>query len=136
MSVENTIKYVLKLPEHSIEKTLLSRVQLKKIIKLKVVIGGKEVNLPFYFYVGERRDHVVVPYVYCSCKNFTIRVMSKKEKPSCKHLIMVRLALEKSVYRELLIEDLTLLRKIVKEIIEIGLSPTLRKLLYISKNRR
>lgn len=63
--------------------------------------------------------------------------MSKKKKPSCKHLVMLRYALDKSMYREVFIEDLMLLKKIINEIIRIGLSPTLRKLLYnISRNRR
>lgn len=136
MSVEETMNYVLKIPWHDIERNLISRVQLKKIIKLRIILDKREINYPIYFYVGEKRDHVMIPYVFCSCKNFTIRVMSKKKKPSCKHLIMLRLALDKSMYREIYIEDLTLLKKIINEIIRIGLSPTLRKLLYISRNRR
>jgi predicted nucleic acid-binding Zn finger protein len=133
LSVRDTIKYVEEIGLGDIDREVYARVLLKKIVKLIIKINNEVYEPPTYFYIGERNDHLIIPYIYCTCKNFTIRVMVKKEKKTCKHLLMLRLALEKSMYRTIMIRELDLYRKIINEIINIGISPTLRKLLYMEK---
>ena len=54
--------------------------------------------------VGKRGEYLVLPDAgYCSCHDFFFRVMSG-EKPTCYHLVAVRLAREKGEY-DLIEED-------------------------------
>ncbi len=133
MSVRDTIKYVEEEGLKGVDREVYARVLLKKIVKPVIKIGNETYEPPTYFYIGERNDHLIIPYIYCTCKNFTIRVMVKKEKKTCKHLLMLKLALKKSMYRIVEFRGLGLYRKVINEIINIGISPTLRKLLYMEK---
>jgi predicted nucleic acid-binding Zn finger protein len=133
LSVRDTIKYVEEEGLKDIDREVYARVSLKKIVKPIIEINNDTYEPPTYFYIGERNDHLMIPYIYCTCKNFTIRVMVKKEKRTCKHLLMLKLALSKSMYRIVVIKGFSLYRKIINEIINIGISPTLRKLLYMEK---
>ena len=48
--------------------------------------------------VGRHQDYLILPEAgYCSCNDFFFRVMSG-EKPTCYHLIAVRLARERGRY--------------------------------------
>ena len=54
--------------------------------------------------VGKNQDYLVLPDAgYCSCSDFFFRVMSG-EKPTCYHLIAVKLARKKKRY-EVIEED-------------------------------
>jgi len=55
--------------------------------------------------VGRHGDYLVLPEAgYCSCHDFFFRVMSG-EKPTCYHLIAVRLARERGEYAVIEEED-------------------------------
>lgn len=55
--------------------------------------------------IGRHGEYLVLPEAeYCSCHDFFFRVMSG-EKPTCYHLIAVKLAREKGSYDEIEEED-------------------------------
>jgi len=55
--------------------------------------------------VGRHGDYLVLPEAgYCSCHDFFFRVMSG-EKPTCYHLIAVKLAKERNQYEVIEEED-------------------------------
>ncbi len=129
MDVRDTINYINGLTEREIKSMpeIVSRAGLRKMVRLYI----KEYNewAPVWVYIGTRRDHIVIPRMYCTCKNFTIKVMAKKQELACKHLIIQWVAYKNKTYRKLELSVNEYL-KIIHEIISIGLSPTLRNLLY------
>ncbi|MET1160764.1 MAG: hypothetical protein ABWW65_07380 [Thermoprotei archaeon] len=133
MSVNDTYSYISNIKIEAVlrDKPLYSELVTKRVIK--PVIKGFLNELPIWFYTGVRGDYVLVSRVYCSCKDYIINIMSRKSKKSCKHLIIQKLAEETNEYRVVEVEDLDTLYKIVREILEIGISPTLRGLLHRSK---
>ena len=55
--------------------------------------------------VGRHGDYLVLPEAgYCSCHDFFFRVMSG-EKPTCYHLVAVKLAKERNQYEVIEEED-------------------------------
>ena len=126
MDVNDTEKHVTSFPSKNIDRSVIGRVGLKKIVRVK--IGDR--NYFIHFYVGEKHDHMIIPFSYCSCKNFLIKVMTKKARLSCKHLLMLKYALDNRLFRTIRINNDKLLKNIIDEIINLGISPTLRKLLH------
>lgn len=135
MDAKTTRQYILSLtldelrPMHE----LYSKVLMGKIIQPRIT-GFTEEQPPVWFYIGEKHDHIIVPHTYCSCRDFLIRVMSKKQSLACRHLLMQRIAELKGKYRVVEMNREEYLR-IVYEIVRINISPTLRKLLYISRRK-
>ena len=111
------------------DKSIQSSLALKRLIK-PILQFNKNVEPPVWFYVSPRRDHLIVPRTYCSCKDFIINVMSRKKKQVCRHLIIQYIGNIKKMYRTIIIPDLDTFLKIINEILDINISPTLRKLLY------
>ncbi len=110
-------------------KKVVSSVALKKYIRVYIAIDKARLEAPIWLYIGVRRDHIIVPRLYCSCKHFIIRVMSEKRYLGCIHLLGQRLAEETGKYREVT-ADRNTLAVIVDEVLEYGRSRTLRKILY------
>lgn len=105
-----------------------SSLLLKKIVKPKPLFSINK-YIPIWFYVSVR-DYVVIPQTYCSCMDFVINVMSRKSKVVCKHLLIQYISEKTNNYREVEISSIEELAKIINEIIDINISPTLRKLLF------
>ncbi|MCD6301675.1 MAG: SWIM zinc finger family protein, partial [Staphylothermus sp.] len=116
MDVNDTERYVTTFSDKNIDKSIVSRVGLKKIVRVEI---GDRIYF-IYFYVGERHDYIIIPFSYCSCKNFLIKVMNKKTKLTCKHLLMLKYALENNLFRTIRINNDKLLKNIISEIISIG----------------
>ncbi len=134
MDVRDTIHYITGLTEKEIESMpeAVSRAGLRKIVKL--IPEGLEES-PLWVYIGRRHDHLVIPGMYCTCKSFTIRVMARKQLLACKHLVIQRIAEKNKTYRTLK-TSINEYLKIIHEILSIGMSPTLRNLLYIQWRKR
>lgn len=135
MDAKVTRQYILSLSldELKLMRELYSKVLMGKIIQPRIT-GFTDEQSPAWFYIGERYDHIIVPHTYCSCRDFLIRVMSRKQSLACKHLLMQRIAELKGKYRIVEMGSEEYLR-IIYEIVRINISPTLRKLLYTSRKK-
>jgi len=135
VSVKDTYEYVLKAlsDPSSLDRVVKSQALLKKMIKPRLLFYRGDTNI--WFYIGTRYDHIIVPRTYCSCKEFLINVMSRKKKLVCKHLLIQELSEKTSNYRVVEISEPSLLYKIINEILDMNISPTLRKLLYVREER-
>ncbi len=133
MDIRTTVKYIAGLSAEELSSTpeVSSISALKRIVK--PVLAGFEEG-PAWFYVSPRRDHVVVPHYFCTCKDYTIRVMTRRHSLSCKHVLAQRLSEITGVYR-IVVLDINEYIKILTEILRMGISPTLRRLLYKQKTR-
>ncbi|MEM1642990.1 MAG: hypothetical protein QXS70_01100 [Desulfurococcaceae archaeon] len=114
--------------ELRLKKSIFSQVVLKRYIKVLVELGGIKVDLGLWFYVGEKRDHVIIPKSYGSCKDFTINVVAERKAIACPHIFGQRIAEEEGLYR-VITADIDCLKKILIEALSHGVSPTLRKFL-------
>ncbi len=130
-----TMEYIEGLTERELRnmREAYALAGLRKMIRIFIKDYGMEA--PTWIYLGHREDHIVIPKTYCTCKNFNIGVMTRKQLLSCKHLIVQWIAERNNRYRTLRI-NIDDYRKIIKEILEIGISPTIRKLLYMEKTKR
>ena len=135
MDVNDTIRYISGLTAKELRHMpeAVSRAGLRKIIRIILKEYGGEA--PTWLYVGRRQDHVIVPKMYCTCKSFVIKVMAKKQRLSCKHLVAQWIAETNNTYRELYI-TIREYMDIINEISRYGFSPTLRKLLYIKQKEK
>jgi len=117
--------------EFSVDRAIQASLALRKIVK-PVLPFAKNAEPPVWFYIGVKNDYIVVPRMFCSCKDFVINVMSMRNKPFCKHLVLQFMSEVKGMYRIVAIPSVSDYSKIINEILSINISPTLRKLLYES----
>lgn len=96
-------------------------VRLRRIIKL-VSKSGRVI----YIALGTTGDYLLIPRLFCTCKDFELNVVIRKVKGTCYHLIALELALRSNSFRELSVDDETL-NDIIYELIFSGRSVTLRK---------
>lgn len=135
MDVNDTIRYITGLTAGELRHMpeAVSRAGLRKFIR--IILKEYDVEAPAWLYVGRRLDHIIVPKMYCTCKSFVIKVMTKKQRLSCKHLVAQWIAETNNTYRELYI-TIREYMDIVNEISRYGFSPTLRKLLYARQKEK
>lgn len=100
----------------------------KRFIKLVVDSGGDSWDPNIWVYVGIGKDYVVIPRIYCSCTSFAIEVVGGK-KMYCKHLLYQLVSETYKNYRVLKVGGETLY-KVIKEIMDLNISVTLRRILY------
>ncbi|MCX8195899.1 MAG: hypothetical protein N3F67_02320 [Acidilobaceae archaeon] len=74
-------------------------------------------------YVGAERDYFMIDGLYCSCSSFA---HSLPERAGCVHLAALRLAKGSGRFRDLRMGEEEV-RRVIWEIISVGLSVTLRK---------
>jgi len=117
--------------EFSEDRAIQASLTLRKIVKPILLFAGNA-EPPVWFYIGVRNDYIIVPRAFCSCKDFVINVMSMKNKPFCKHLVLQFMSEAMNIYRTVAIPSISDYLKIVREILSTNISPTLRKLLYES----
>lgn len=136
MDVNTVIASLSSIDKEYLKKNphIWSIIALKKIVKTRIVIGGSSIEHPIRFYIGVKRDHVIIPRVFCSCKDFIIHVMSEKKRRYCIHLLAERVLEDKKYYRSITI-DINTLHKIINEIMMFDRSPTLRRILYKNSTR-
>ncbi len=118
----------IEVKELKLKREVFSQVVLKRYVKVVIELGGSKVNLGLWLYVGEERDHIIVPKSYCSCKYFTINVVAERKATTCPHILGQRIAEEEGLHRVITV-DIDCLKKILAEAFSYGVSPTLRKLL-------
>jgi len=99
----------------------LELVRLRRIIKL-VSKSGKIL----YIALGTTGDYLLIPRLFCTCKDFELNVVIRRTKGTCYHLIALELALRSNSFRELRVDDETL-NDIMYEVLFSGKSVTLRK---------
>jgi len=117
--------------EFSEDRAIQASLSLRKIVKPILLFAGNA-EPPVWFYIGVKNDYVIIPRTFCSCKDFVVNVMSVKNKLFCKHLVLQFVSEARSVYRTVAIPSVSDYLKIIREILSINISPTLRKLLYES----
>ena len=96
-------------------------VRLRRIIKL-ISESGKII----YIALGTTGDYLLIPKLFCTCKDFELNVVIRRTKGTCYHLIALELALKSNSFRELRVND-DVLNDIMYEILFGGRSVTLRK---------
>lgn len=82
----------------------------------------------FWIFSSRERDYLIIPKVYCGCMDFELNVIMRGSKKYCYHLITQYIAESRGMFRELRISD-ELLKDIITEVLYVGRSNTLRKLM-------
>ena len=95
---------------------------------VKVNVQGADLNT--WVYMGPSGDYVIVPGVFCSCSDFTIRVVGRREKCYCKHLVDQALSEKRGLYRVVDLGSFDEYIKVLNEVFTQNLTSTLRKKLY------
>lgn len=72
------------LPKESIRKALRAAIE-GRIVELVEGLG-------LYAFLGEDEDYVLVEELFCSCPDFRVRVLSKRERRNCYHLLALCLS--------------------------------------------
>ncbi len=119
-SYKNVAKAVIEGIKNPPDKAV-ELVRLRRIIKL-VSKSGRVI----YIALGTTGDYLLIPRLFCTCKDFELNVVIRKVKGTCYHLIALELALRSNSFRELSVDDETL-NDIIYELIFSGRSVTLRK---------
>jgi len=117
--------------EYSGDRAIQASLSLRKIVK-PILLFAENAEPPAWFYIGVKNDHIIIPRIFCSCKDFVVNVMSMKNKTFCKHLVLQYMSEARAMYRTVAIPSVSDYLKVIREILSINISPTLRKLLYES----
>ncbi|MCC6010835.1 MAG: metal-binding protein [Desulfurococcaceae archaeon] len=128
MSVDETKKMLTSILEKGVEYPLAD-IYESRFVELRATLGRNGNPWSLWIYAGRERDHILVPYVYCSCMDFIIRTIFTRTRTHCKHQLGLLVAIKRKMYRTLSV-TLEELYVIVNEILEKGFSPTLRRKLY------
>ncbi len=91
---------------------------------LKLVCG----NTYFWIFNSKERDYLIIPKIYCGCMDFELNVIVRGSKKYCYHLITQRIAELRGMFKELQVTG-ELLEGILAEVLYVGRSNTLRRLL-------
>jgi len=94
----------------------------RRVIKL----SSDEVVI--WVFYGKERDYLIIPKIYCSCMDFELNVIFRGVKKSCYHIVTQHVAEGSGFFRNLRVSN-ELINDILVEILYIGRSSTLRKIL-------
>ncbi|WP_440060072.1 metal-binding protein [Thermogladius sp. 4427co] len=108
------------------ESTQADEHSLRRFVKILV----QNADLNTWVYLGLSNDYVIIPGAYCSCNDFTIRVVGRREKCYCKHLIEQALSERRGLYKVINLDSLGEYIKILNEVLTQNLTSTLRKKIY------
>ncbi|MGC9115368.1 MAG: hypothetical protein ACP5HH_05135 [Fervidicoccaceae archaeon] len=112
-----------------------SREKAKKAAKEgRVVLVYKEPEIAFF--LGTDGDYVVVPYTYCSCKDFSLNVIARKRRKACYHMLSYCLSKSMGTLVEHQVRDRVELTSFVRETLLGGRAEGLRKLINITESSR
>jgi predicted nucleic acid-binding Zn finger protein len=95
-----------------------------RFVKVNIKLDNEERAI--WIYTGRQRDYVLVPGLFCSCKDFTLRTIIGRTSNYCKHQLGLYVAISRKKYLELTMlpnEAYT----VIMEVIDKGFSPLLRK---------
>lgn len=95
-----------------------------RYVKINVTIDKHSYEI--WVYMGEERDYLLLPGVFCSCKDFILRTILNKASSYCKHQLGVYVALSRKKYIELNVYPEELYG-IIQDILERGFSIHLRR---------
>jgi len=114
-------------------KELMAGLKLESIRKAVSSVYEKKIvelnpHLSLYVFQGEDEDYLMIPYIYCSCPDYRIRVLAKGEKSYCYHLLALCLAINNNMLIRFELDKNNVIYMILKEIITTGKSYTLRDL--------
>jgi len=62
---------------------------LSALARTRPVLKVSSSNLAYYVVRGRRGYYVVLPGLYCSCKEFEINVLMRRSRGACYHLALV-----------------------------------------------
>ncbi len=74
---------------------------LSALAKTRPVFKISSGNLTYYVVKGRRGYYVVLPGLYCSCKEFEINVLMRRSRGACYHLALVDEAIRQGRVKEL-----------------------------------
>lgn len=114
--------------KHTYPENLIALARTRPVFK---VSSG---NLTYYVARGRRGYYVVLPGLYCSCKEFEINVLMRKSKGACYHLALVDEAIRQGRVKELRVgleEAVTILI----EVLETSDSMLLRRIVSGTDNK-
>lgn len=123
MSIHETMKE-LESAINSSSSKVFSEVYGYRYVKINVRMDSALRD--FWVYMGRERDYLLIPGVYCSCKDFLLRTVINKTSKYCKHLLGLHVSMKKGKYLEVEIDVERFLR-IVHEIIKKRFSLELRR---------
>ena len=81
-----------------------------------------------YVVLGFSGDYVVIPDLFCSCKDYELNVVLRGNRPTCYHLLAVDIAQREGVVRDVKLGSIDMVKAIIYECIYLGRSDTLRKI--------
>jgi predicted nucleic acid-binding Zn finger protein len=103
---------------------VLSDVLEYRFVKVNTKLDSEERAI--WIYAGRQRDYVLVPGLFCSCKDFTLRTVISRTSNYCKHQLGLYVAISRKRYLELTISP-NEAYTIIMEVIDKGFSPLLRR---------
>ncbi len=113
------------LPSSSIKKALASA----RSGRLFLIWKRPEIMI----FVGEERDHLLVPPVFCDCMDYLMNVVMKRQRKYCYHMLSACIAEKEGLLREKVVSDTISVARTIIEIIEYGKALSFRKHLSIPK---
>ncbi|MCX8184458.1 MAG: hypothetical protein RMI56_06240 [Sulfolobales archaeon] len=125
--VESVLNSINKPTERAVEAVAERRL-------MKLFCRNNEEVVELYVFYGRDRSYMLVPGMFCGCKDFEINVVLRREKGSCYHLVALELARRKGVLKTLEVSCDTV-REIVLELLLNENSLTLRKIVHYQASR-
>ena len=123
---EKCFEIANELPINSVKKAV-SAAASKKVYKIND-------NPPIHLFLGEERDHILLPYTFCNCMDFLLNSIIRRKKEYCYHLLSYCIQNEKEGIKKIDLNNKYSLIRIIKEVVEKGKSPLIRKVLSESKH--
>ncbi|MEZ0393454.1 MAG: hypothetical protein ABWK00_00170 [Desulfurococcaceae archaeon] len=117
--VKERINYELQLNKDK----YLAYVRENRLVELR--LHDRKVGI--WIFLGPRADYFIVPGAFCSCEDFLVRVIGRKSRCFCKHLVAQKLAEEAGRYRQISLESPAELVQVLNEILKMGFSVTARR---------
>ncbi len=74
---------------------------LSVLARTRPVFRISSSNLTYYVVKGRRGYYIVLPGLYCSCKEFEINVLMRRSRGACYHLALLDEAIKQGRVREL-----------------------------------
>ncbi len=113
------------LPEDSVKKAVSAAYGKRLLVVSKRPL--------IVFFMGENRDHVILPYTYCNCRDYMVNVLSRGIRGYCYHMLAYCIGYNRGLLRDYIIDDKVLLSSMIREIIKYNRSASLRKILSLGK---
>jgi len=123
LSVRETKNALARLLERESESIMPAVYELR-FIKLAIRVGSYTQSL--WVYLGRESDYLIIPGVFCSCKDFIMRTVINKTSSYCKHQAGVYMASKRNKYLTLSVTPEEAY-DIVFEILNEGMSLKLRR---------